>query len=190
VSPRLVVVLLVAMAARAANGEPAPLTITHDAEKDSLVIDGGRFRVVLTTEQLPAGALPSRTPSGSPIGCDCNTWEERTGSARRIRSIVLIVGARRRTVPRRLSDRLLSLHVADLRAAVSRDNRRLFVCGTLSDGAGSAMVLWSLSLVGANDWLRVGDLGVDWPVPTGACGEVGERAPELTGAARWPLLIQ
>ncbi len=165
------------------------LTITHDVENDSLVIDGGRFRVVFTTEPLPARTMPIRTPTGSPIGCDCNTWEERSGDARRIRSIVLIVGRRARTVPRQLSDRLVSPHLNEFRAAVSRDNRSLFVCGSLSDGAGSHAMLWSISLVGTGDWLRVGSLGVDWPAPDGPCGELGERAPALTGAARWPLLI-
>jgi hypothetical protein len=142
---------------------------------------------------LPAGATPTRAPTGPPIGCDCSTWDERARNGledRRIRSIVLTVGGRARTVRQSFSDRLLSLHLDGLRAAVSRDGKSVFMCGSLADGAGSAMVLWSLSLVGKRDWLRVGDLGTDWPTPDGTCRELGERAPALTGAARWPLRIR
>lgn len=171
--------------------------IILDETHGTLVISGksrGRtYQLAISTEVLPARTQRSERPTDGPIGCDCS-WEDHGNALIVITGFTLTSGATKRTVHRRLTEQIVSPHLADVAAAVSSNGRNLLICSYLGDGAGAALAMWSLSLNGRGDWLRAGDLISDWSYPEftdgDTCRKIGESAWKQRGAKRWPLFIQ
>jgi hypothetical protein len=180
---------------RATADSPEP-RIVLDETHGTLVISGksrGRtYRLAISTEVLPAKTQPKHA-TDSPIGCDCS-WEDHGNALIVITGFTLTSGAGKRTIHHRLTEQIVSPHLAEVAAALSSNGRNLFICSYLGDGAGAALAVWSLSLNDQVDWLRAGDLISDWSYPeytdADTCRKIGESAWKQRGAKRRPFFIQ